>query len=149
MFVNFVCSSWDFRDVRSLESESAGLGVPGVGVGCGGLSCASSRKVDATENWPSRRRCIAIARFMSEGCEARASYSVGRVLTGKFYQSSVYSFRGIWSSADLIQCFSITALCFVHFLEIIVDFIEATLHGILHLCKSECMGAWICEKGFW
>jgi hypothetical protein len=83
--VNFDCNSWDFRDVRSPESEPAGLGVPGVGDGCGGLSCASSRKVDATENWPSRRRCMAMARFMREGWEARASYSVGKALTGKFW----------------------------------------------------------------
>ena len=85
MFANLVCSSWDLSDVRSPESESTGLGVPGVGEGCGGLSWASSRKVDATENCPSRRRCIAMARFMREGCDARASYSVGRALTGKFW----------------------------------------------------------------
>ena len=84
MLENLACSSCDFKDVRSLESGPTGFGVPGVGEGCGGLSWASSRKVDATENCPSRRRCIAIARFRREGCEASASYSVGRAFTGKF-----------------------------------------------------------------
>jgi hypothetical protein len=85
MFVNLCSNSSDLRDLRFSELEREdGFGVPGVGVGCGGLSSASERKVDATENCPSRSRCMAIARFMSEGCEARASYSVGRVLTGRF-----------------------------------------------------------------
>jgi hypothetical protein len=44
-----------------------------VGEGLGGLERASVRKVEATENWPSRNRCIAMARFISDGWEARAS----------------------------------------------------------------------------
>lgn len=106
MFVNLACSSCDFKEVKSLESESAGLGVPGVGEGCGGLSWASSRKVDATENCPSRRRCIAMARFMREGCEARASYSVGRALTGKFWQTSAWGSR-----ESLERCRPYPVLC--------------------------------------
>src|SRR6187402_3805011 len=84
MFENFSWSSLDLREVRSLASLLAGLGVPGVGAGCGGLSRASARKVDATENCPSLKRCMAIALFIREGCEASASYSVGRALTGRF-----------------------------------------------------------------
>jgi hypothetical protein len=44
-----------------------------VGEGLGGLERASVRKVEATENWPSRNRCIAMARFISDGWDARAS----------------------------------------------------------------------------
>lgn len=60
-----------------------------MGAGCGGLFRASSRKVEATENCPSRKRCIAMALFMRDGWEARASYSVGMVFTGKFCRTSV------------------------------------------------------------
>lgn len=88
MFENFSWSSWDLREARSLESLLAGLGVPGVACGWGGLSRASERKVDATSNCPSRRRCMAIALLIREGCEARASYSVGRALTGKYCSTS-------------------------------------------------------------
>jgi len=49
---------------------------------------ASVRKVDATENCPSRRKCIAIARLMSAGWDDSASYSVvGRSLSLNFYVS--------------------------------------------------------------
>jgi hypothetical protein len=74
MFENFSCSSWDLRVLREVLSLLGfGLGVPGVGEGLGGLERASVRKVEATENWPSRNRCIAMARFISDGWEARAS----------------------------------------------------------------------------
>lgn len=42
-------------------------------------------KVCATSNCPSRSRCIAIARLIRDGCEARASYSVGKFLTGSVW----------------------------------------------------------------
>lgn len=68
MFENFSCSSCDLRLLREVLSLLGfGLGVPGVGEGLGGLESASERKVEATENWPSRSRCIAIARFIREG----------------------------------------------------------------------------------
>lgn len=70
---NFSCNSCDCNDARSPESFEAGFGVPGVGEGCGGLCRASSRNVVATENCPSRSRCIAIALLIREGCDAKAS----------------------------------------------------------------------------
>lgn len=85
MSENLACSSCDCKEERSFESSMAGLGVPGVGEGCGGLCRASSRNVVATENCPSRSRCMAIALLIKEGCAARASYSAANALTGKCY----------------------------------------------------------------
>lgn len=68
MFENFSWSSCDLRVLRDVASLLGfGLGVPGVGEGLGGFERASERNVEATENWPSRSRCIAMARFMREG----------------------------------------------------------------------------------
>ena len=68
MFENLSCSSWDLRVLRDVLSLLGfGFGVPGVGEGLGGLDRASERNVEATENCPSRNRCIAMARFMREG----------------------------------------------------------------------------------
>lgn len=79
MSENLACSSCDCREERSFESVE--LGVPGDGELCR----ASSRKVVATENCPSRSRCIAIALLINEFCEASASYSAANALTGKCY----------------------------------------------------------------
>lgn len=71
MFENFCCSSWDFRAVRS---EGVGVeGDLGEDMACGSVGAASLRNVWATENWPSRIRCIAIARLVREGWAARTS----------------------------------------------------------------------------
>ena len=58
------------KSVSKLEYE---FGVPDGGSERGGFLVASVRKVEATENWPSRNRCIAMARLISAGCEDSAS----------------------------------------------------------------------------
>ena len=73
MLENFSSNSWDLRVLREMLSLfGSGLGVAGEGEG-GGRERASERKVEATENCPSRNRCIAMARFVSDGSKARAS----------------------------------------------------------------------------
>ena len=74
MLENFSSNSWDLRVLREVLSLfRTGLGVAGEGEGEGGWERASERKVEATENCPSRNRCIAMARFVSDGSKARAS----------------------------------------------------------------------------
>ena len=58
---------------KSASKLAYGLGVADEGTGRGGFLVASVKKVEATENWPSLKRCIAIARLISAGCEERAS----------------------------------------------------------------------------
>jgi len=90
MSANLPCSSLGFKSCTVVGRLANGFGVPGVEDG-GGWSRASEMNVCATSNCPSRSRCIAIARFMREGCEARASYSVGRFLTGSVYDTLVFA----------------------------------------------------------
>ena len=58
-----------------------------MGSGCGGRASASWINVEATENWPSRRRCMAIARLTKEGWDESASFSaVGNGLSLNFWE---------------------------------------------------------------
>lgn len=75
MLANCFRSDSDLRESipKSTSRLAYGFGVPGESSGRGGLLVASVKKVEATENWPSLRRCMAMARLISAGCEDRAS----------------------------------------------------------------------------
>lgn len=94
----------------SQGSRIYGFGVLGVGAGCGGLRLASSMKVDATSNWPSRSRCMAMARLMREGCDDRASFSAeGRGLSLNFWEYLVSKSVRVdaWCRTHSVQSFAI------------------------------------------
>lgn len=71
-----------------------------------------------------------MARFIREGCEARASYSVGRALTGKYCTVLAENPRTV-ASSYLVQSLSIAIMSLVNLLEILDDFPEVLLYGIL------------------
>ena len=85
---NCFLSSSDFRD--STPSLGSGrLNAPGDSMSISSpasFMAASWTKAEATENWPSRKRCMAMARLISAGWEDSASYSeVGSGLSLNFY----------------------------------------------------------------
>ena len=75
MLANCFRSASDLRESipKSVSKLAYGLGVSDEGSERGGFLVASVKKVEATENWPSLKRCMAMARLISAGCEDRAS----------------------------------------------------------------------------
>ena len=90
MSVNFVCNAFESKVPMCMSwAIFSGFGEPEVGAGWGGLALASLRNVEATENCPSRRKCMAMARLIKAGCEASSSHSLGSSMALKFYSFSI------------------------------------------------------------
>lgn len=71
---------------------------------CGSVVDASVRKADATENWPSRKKCMPIARLIKTDCEESTSeLVVGSGLSLNFYPRSGQSRRNDVTPTNLLQ----------------------------------------------
>ena len=109
----------------------------------GGSADISLRKVEATENWPSRSRCIAIARLINEGREARASYLVvGKGVALNFWRFIVLAGNtGSGTHPEVgVPYFIEDLLVFrearMDVLKVIVYLIKGLFYGVLEL--REC-----------
>lgn len=104
-------------------------------------------KVDATENSPSRRRCMAMARLTSWGCDERASLEAGGIgLSLNFCRSREY----VWSQhhrffeTHLVQGLAVLVQAGIYGLDVFLGGLEALLDRVVELSQCQRRGLRIC-----